>query len=94
MIATGAGNLIHRLMIKRRLSLLVVIFIFSGLSRAGAQDEARPVWQVTNFDITVNNPGAERALNARAIVSVRQLSTQRSLEPSRPLVSAFTNSPG
>jgi tetratricopeptide (TPR) repeat protein len=37
---------------------------------ANAQDESRPVWQVTNFDITVNNPGAERALNARAIVSV------------------------
>src|SRR5260370_1473785 len=36
----------------------------------GAQDESRPVWQVTNFDITVKNPGAERALNARAIVSV------------------------
>src|SRR5438477_2613431 len=38
-----------------------------------AQDEARPVWQVTHFDITVNNPGAERALNARAIVSVRNV---------------------
>lgn len=73
MIATGAGNLIQKLMIKRRLSLLVVIFIFSGLSRAGAQDEPRAVWQVTNFDITVNNPGAERALNARAIVSVHNV---------------------
>ena len=70
MIATEARNLIHKLMIKRRLWFLVVIFILSGVSRAGAQDESRPVWQVTNFDITVNNPGAERALNARAIVSV------------------------
>src|SRR3989442_15475007 len=38
-----------------------------------AQEEARAAWQVTNFDITVNNPGAERALNARAIVSVRNV---------------------
>jgi len=58
-------------MITRRLALLVVMLIFTGLFGASAQDEARPVWQVTNFDITVNNPGVERALNARAIVSVR-----------------------
>src|ERR1700686_5277145 len=70
MIVTDARNPTHKLMIKRRLSLLIVIFILSGLSRAGAQDESRPVWQVTSFDITVNNPGAERALNARATVSV------------------------
>ena len=38
-----------------------------------AQEEARAAWQVTNFDITVNNPGAERALNARATVSVRNV---------------------
>src|SRR5207249_12099583 len=30
----------------------------------------------------------------RAIVSARELSTRRSREPSRSLVSAFTNSPG
>src|SRR5437867_1066850 len=40
---------------------------------ARAQEEARAAWQVTNFDITVNNPGAERALSARAIVSVRNV---------------------
>ena|SRR5438046_3492405 len=38
-----------------------------------AQEEARAAWQVTNFDITANNPGAERALNARATVSVRNV---------------------
>src|SRR5712692_2721810 len=38
-----------------------------------AQDEPRAAWQVTNFDITVNNPSAERALNARAVVSVRNV---------------------
>ncbi|HLR04879.1 MAG TPA: hypothetical protein VK117_03645, partial [Pyrinomonadaceae bacterium] len=51
--------------------ILLVCSVCCFLSPAvGAQDESRPVWQVTNFDITVNNPGAERALNARAIVSV------------------------
>src|SRR5437660_8924689 len=38
-----------------------------------AQEEARAAWQVTNFDITVNNLGAERALNGRAVVSVRNV---------------------
>src|SRR5258708_34347372 len=52
--------------------VLLTCFLCVGvfLPTANAQDEARPVWQVTHFDITVNNPGAERALNARAIVSV------------------------
>ncbi len=40
---------------------------------AAAQDEPRAVWQVTNFDITVNNPGVERALNARAIVTAHNV---------------------
>ncbi|PYS78040.1 MAG: hypothetical protein DMF70_15560, partial [Acidobacteria bacterium] len=73
MIAPGAGKHINHLMITRRLALLVVIVIFAALLTANAQDESRPVWQVANFDITVNNPGAERALNARAIVSVRNV---------------------
>src|SRR2546429_3942062 len=38
-----------------------------------AQEEARAAWQVMNFEITVNNPGAERALNARATVSVQNV---------------------
>ena len=38
-----------------------------------AQEEARAAWQVTNVDITVNSPCAERALNARATVSVRNV---------------------
>src|SRR6266849_2117279 len=51
--------------------ILLLCSVCCFLSPAvGAQDESRPVWQVTNFDITVNNPGAERALNARPIVSV------------------------
>jgi tetratricopeptide (TPR) repeat protein len=39
---------------------------------AHAQDEARAAWQVTNFDITVTG-FSERALNARATVSVRNV---------------------
>ena len=73
MIAPGAGKHINHLMITRRLALLIVIVIFAALLTSNAQDESRPVWQVANFDITVNNPGAERALNARAIVSVRNV---------------------
>ena len=42
-------------------------------NRARAQEEARAAWQVTSFDIAVNNPGAERALHARATVSVRNV---------------------
>jgi hypothetical protein len=38
-----------------------------------AQEEARAVWQVTNFDITVANLNTERALNARAVVTVRNV---------------------
>ncbi|MFS8084230.1 MAG: hypothetical protein ACMG6H_01235 [Acidobacteriota bacterium] len=60
-------------MLKRKLSLLVLVVILTGLSGARGQDEPRAAWQVTNFDITVNNLGAERALNARAVVSLRNV---------------------
>lgn len=38
-----------------------------------AQDEARAAWQATNFDVTVAAPGADRVLNARATISVRNV---------------------
>ena len=56
--------------------LLVIVCLtgsFTPAHRATAQDEARAAWQVTNFDITVSSLGAERALNARAIISVRNV---------------------
>src|SRR5256712_13394348 len=54
--------------------LLVCLFALSLLFLpVSAQDEARAAWQVTNFDITVNNLGAERALNARAVVTLRNV---------------------
>src|SRR6266550_989537 len=50
---------------------LVCGFTISPVTRA--QDEPRAAWQVTNFDITVPNPGGERALNARATLSLRNI---------------------
>ena len=46
-------------------------FLFPGSIQA--QDEPRAAWQPTNFDITVNNLGAERVLNARAVVALRNV---------------------
>src|ERR1700730_5085888 len=60
-------------MVKSRVSLLAIILIIAGLSGVRAQDEPRAAWQATNFDITVNNLGAELALNARAVVSLRNV---------------------
>src|SRR5882724_6860472 len=59
-------------------SVLVVVFVWflcvSALPfSVRAQDEPRAAWQVTNFDITVNNPGVERSLNARAVVTLRNV---------------------
>src|ERR1041384_3112030 len=38
-----------------------------------AQDEARAVWQIAKFDITVAAPGTERALSAQATLLVRNV---------------------
>jgi len=38
-----------------------------------AQDEARAAWQATKFDITVSNPGSDRALAARAVITLRNV---------------------
>ena len=38
-----------------------------------AQDDSRAAWQVASLDITVMNPGADRSLRARAIVTVRNV---------------------
>ena len=73
MITLGFRNYTYCLMTKRRPLLFALIIIFAALSLARAQDEPRAAWQATNFDITVNNLGAERALNARAVVSLRNV---------------------
>ena len=38
-----------------------------------AQDEARAAWQVTNFDISVSNPGSDRGLNVKAVLALRNI---------------------
>ena len=52
---------------KRTLTVLISLFLF--YSTASAQEEARAVWQITNFDITANIQQAERTLNAVAVLS-------------------------
>src|SRR2546421_2264659 len=60
---------------KRKRILVFACLLGVGLSPIfiSAQDEPRAAWQATNFDITVNNLGAERALNARAVVTLRNV---------------------
>src|ERR1043166_815645 len=55
-------------------ALLVCLLTLMSLpSIARPQDEGRAAWQATNFDITVAAPNAERVLNARATISVRNV---------------------
>jgi hypothetical protein len=55
-----------------QLSLLVACLLFTSVATS-AQDEARAIWQVTNFDISVLKLDDERALNARTIVTLRNV---------------------
>src|SRR5258707_1719679 len=50
---------------------LVWILAISTVTRA--QDEPRAAWLVTNFDVTVPMPGGDRALSARATISLRNI---------------------
>ena len=55
---------------KRTLTaLLVILSTFLLSSSATAQEEARAVWQITNFDITANIQQAERNLGVVAVLS-------------------------
>ena len=56
----------------RAIALALTLIAIIGFS-VPAQDEARALWQVANFDVTVNNPDAERALSARAVLTVRNI---------------------
>jgi hypothetical protein len=60
-------------MIKFRVSFLAPLLIIANLFSIHAQDELRAAWQVTNFDITVNQPGSDRALSARETISLRNV---------------------
>lgn len=52
---------------------LIVFALLSFLSVAAAQEEARAVWQVTNFDLNVSVRQAERDLNTLAILKARNV---------------------
>ncbi|HEY0098736.1 MAG TPA: hypothetical protein VGB76_07250 [Pyrinomonadaceae bacterium] len=55
---------------------LVIFTLLSASNVARAQDAATPVWRVSSFDVTANLPAAnaaERAINARSVVSVRNV---------------------
>src|SRR5256885_9294131 len=57
-------------------AFLYFLFLLLGLllpAAAFAQDEARAVWQVTNFDIVVNSLGVDRSLTAHATTVVRNV---------------------
>jgi tetratricopeptide (TPR) repeat protein len=58
---------------KRHLLFAIVCLFALSFVEVRAQDEARAVWQGTNFDITVAAAGADRVLNARAAISVRNI---------------------
>src|SRR5437763_597590 len=61
-------------MIKSNVHFFCCLFLALLLSNQTlAQDEARAAWQVTNFDINVNSLGSERALNARAVITLRNI---------------------
>src|SRR5947207_14857837 len=65
--------------------------------RRHAQGRRISPTRTTNSRAQSSGPVAGVALTATppcAIVSARELSSRRSLEPSRPLLGAFTNSPG
>jgi Tetratricopeptide repeat len=53
--------------------LLCLLALLSMTVPVCAQDEARPAWVVTRFDITVSVPPTERALNARALIKARNV---------------------
>ncbi|MDQ1612460.1 MAG: hypothetical protein QOG00_2391, partial [Pyrinomonadaceae bacterium] len=63
-----------------RLLKLALVFTLLLLTtpRARAQEEARPVWQVTRFDVTATLPApasTDRALIGRALISARNVGT-------------------
>ena len=52
---------------------LVTLSFFTYSSIAPAQEDARPAWQITNFDITANIQQPERTLGATAILTVHNV---------------------
>ena len=57
----------------KKLVVIIVLNAFAFSATVTAQEEARAIWQVTNFDITATPQPAERALSAVAVLSARNV---------------------
>lgn len=55
------------------LRTFIILSLISTAPLARAQDEPRAAWQITKFDITASAPPTERALTARALLTVRNV---------------------
>src|SRR5258706_16471223 len=53
--------------------LALQILLFIPGPKAAAQDEARAIWQVTNFDIAANVLQSDRTLAAVAILTIKNV---------------------
>src|ERR1041385_5981543 len=59
--------------ISRFLAVCFVVNCFALAATIHAQDELRAAWAISNYDITVPGWGGERALNARATITARNV---------------------
>src|SRR5256714_1663810 len=57
----------------RFLFSICVVWVLAISTVTRAQDDPHAAWLVTNFDVTVPTPVGDRALNARATISVRNI---------------------
>jgi hypothetical protein len=59
--------------ISRFVAVCFVVTCFALVPMVRAQDEPRAAWAISNYDITVPGMGGERALNARAVITARNV---------------------
>ena len=60
-------------LILRVVAIVSIVSCFCPFVTTRAQDEPRAAWFITNYDVTVLSVGSERALNARATISARNI---------------------
>lgn len=60
-------------LLSRVVAIISLVSCLPFLTTTRAQDEPRAAWFITSYDITVPGVGSERALNARATISVRNI---------------------
>src|SRR4051794_13040007 len=59
--------------ISRFVAVCFVVMCFALVPTIRAQDELRAAWAISNYDITVAGMGGDRALNARATITARNV---------------------